>query len=61
MDRELREPSNRRIFLKQVAAVVGATPLAGATASIASAAQAGEGEASAGEPFSTAWLFFNAD
>jgi gluconate 2-dehydrogenase gamma chain len=61
MDGELQQPSHRRIFLKQVAAVVGAAPLAGATTAIATAAQARPTEPSTGEPFSTAWLFFNAD
>jgi gluconate 2-dehydrogenase gamma chain len=58
--------SHRRIFLKQIAAVVGATPLAGAAAAVAatppaSGPRAGPSDASAGTPLPTAWLFFNAE
>ena len=64
MDSEHDQPRHRRIFLKQVAAVVGAVPLAGPAASIASAqpasaAQAGDSHASDGVPLATGWLFFN--
>lgn len=66
MESELRRPRQRRIFLKQVAAVVGAVPLAAvaapdASTSQATSVQAGESHAGDGEPFSTAWLFFNAE
>jgi gluconate 2-dehydrogenase gamma chain len=66
MDDETRQPRGRRIFLKQVAAVVGAAPLAGGAAAIAaapaaSAAQAGDTGASSSESLPSAWLFFNAD
>jgi gluconate 2-dehydrogenase gamma chain len=66
MNSELQEPRHRRVFLKQVAAVLGAAPLAGPAASVASAqqasvARAGDSAASDGEPSATAWLFFNAE
>jgi gluconate 2-dehydrogenase gamma chain len=58
MDDELRQPPNRRIFLKRVAAVVGAAPLAGPAASLA---DAGPAAAQGGnvEPPPSVWLFFN--
>ena len=66
MNSKLRQPLDRRIFLKQVAAVVGAVPLAGAAAPVATApqassAQASESQASTSEPLLTAWLFFNSE
>ena len=56
----------RRIFLKQVAAVVGAAPLAAAAAPVAStdqatSAEAGDSRASDSEALPTGWLFFNAE
>ena len=65
MDSELRQPRHRRIFLKRVAAVVGAVPLAGhaalASAQQASSAQAPDSHASSGQPLPTGWLFFNSE
>jgi len=66
MDGDPKQPRYRRIFLKRVAAVIGAAPLAGAAASVASAqnvggAQASESHASAPQSSPTAWLFFNAE
>ena len=66
MDSERQQPPHRRIFLQQVAAVVGAAPLASAAASAPSAspkstAQAGRSHAGDGAPLSTAWRFFNAE
>jgi gluconate 2-dehydrogenase gamma chain len=66
MGNELSQPGRRRIFLKQIAAVVGAAPLAGAAASAASAsnasnAQAGDSRASDGAALPTGWLFFNSE
>jgi len=65
MDGDLQQSRYRRIFLKQIAAVVGAAPLA-VTSPVASAqnsstAQAADVNASDGQPVSTAWLFFNLD
>lgn len=65
MDSDLRQSLDRRIFLKQVAAVVGAVPLAATAAPVASApqasAQASDSQTSGGEPLPTSWLFFNTD
>lgn len=66
MDSETPRPRQRRIFLKQIAAVVGAAPLAGPAASVAGAqqgreAQASDSHASDGGALQTAWLFFDAD
>ena len=57
MDRETTEPGHRRIFLKQVAAVVGGAPLAGAAAAAGPAASGGDAIDAGSLP--TAWLFFN--
>jgi len=56
MGSELRQPHPRRVFLKHVAAVVGAAPLASAAVPVASAR-----DASDGEPLPETWLFFNAE
>src|SRR5215831_197569 len=56
MGSELGQPHPRRVFLKHVAAVVGAAPLAGAAVPVAVAR-----DASDGEPLPEAWLFFNAE
>ena len=66
MNGESGQPGHRRIFLKRVAAVVGAAPLAAGAASIsgvsnASAASVGDTGTSGGESLPNAWLFFNAD
>jgi gluconate 2-dehydrogenase gamma chain len=66
MDSELQPPPRRRIFLKQIAAVMGAAPLASAAASVtteATTAQAQNGNPSARDDAaaSTAWLFFHAE
>jgi gluconate 2-dehydrogenase gamma chain len=66
MDNDLLQPRHRRIFLKQIAAVVGAAPLAASAASVAStqgasSAQAGDSRANDAAPLPTAWLFFNAE
>jgi gluconate 2-dehydrogenase gamma chain len=66
MDGEVRQPGHRRIFLKQIVAVVGAAPLAGRAASSAgapnpAAAETGDAHASGGDAFPTSWLFFNAE
>lgn len=60
MDNELGQPRPRRIFLKQVAAVVGAVPLTSAAASVASAPQESTTRAD-GESLPTGWLFFNSE
>jgi len=66
MDNDAPPAGRRRIFLKQVAAVVGAAPLAAhaaasASATDAAAARAGDARSSNGESLPNAWLFFNAD
>jgi gluconate 2-dehydrogenase gamma chain len=67
MDGDLQQSRYRRIFLKQIAAVVGAAPLAATVAPVASAqnastTQAADVNASDGQSsLTTAWLFFNLD
>ena len=52
--------NHRRIFLKQVAAAVGAAPLAAAAAGLEATPTSGS-DASDSAPLPTAWLFFNAE
>jgi gluconate 2-dehydrogenase gamma chain len=65
MESEHRQPRHRRIFLKQIAAVVGAVPLAGnaavASAQQSSGAPAADSHASNAAPSPTGWLFFNSE
>jgi len=59
MHREHHPPGARRIFLKQVAAVVGSAPIAGAA--VAAAAPLAASPQADAPAFSTAWTFFNAN
>ena len=66
MDDDAPPAGRRRIFLKQVAAVVGAAPLAAHAAPAggakdAAAARVGDARSSDGELLPNVWLFFNAD